>query len=333
MIKGIAKAALTQVASQLGPHRISGQRSSLWIMMYHRILPKEDARYSLEEPGMIVEPDTFHMHLKLLKQQFDILRFEEWIALNQQGSALPKRCCVITFDDGWHDNYEFALPFLKQEKVPATLFAVVDKIGTDFQFWPNIVSLLLTSENAQSLAVEPVFANAFSQIGTPSNKPNREYIAAIIHHLKQHEDHVLYSMLERLGWRTRVSFSTPRALMNWDEIRVMENSGLIDIGCHTATHQRLNAQLTQDALYKEIVESRDVLTTQCKKPANLFCFPNGDYNEAALTLVKNHYDAAVTTQRGIVRLRHDKHQLTRIGLHQHISATPTQLRARLSGWL
>lgn len=334
MLKGIAKHCLTHAAAHLGPHRFNAKGSSLWIMMYHRILPADDVRYTLEEPGMIVEPDTFHMHLRELKKHFDIVRFSEWLDHIKNGHPLPKRCCVITFDDGWYDNLEFGLPLLQQENVPATLFAVVDKIGTEFQFWPNIVSLLLSSDNRNTLTVEPIFSKAFSVLGEPPQKIDREYTASLIHHLKQYDDHLLYSMLERLEWKRRVSIDIPRALMKWDELQRMEKSGLVDIGCHTATHQRLDAQLTSDTLVNEIVSSRETLSKHIEKPVDIFCFPNGDYNPAALELVKQHYDAAVTTKRGIVTpAAKDLHQLTRIGIHQHVSATPTQLRARLSGWL
>jgi hypothetical protein len=159
MLKQSLKQLATTGADLLGPHRFSWRRDQqLWVLMYHRVLPREDVRYRLEEPGMIVTPDTFAMHLRELKRHFDVMDFSEWLRLRDKGEALPRRACVITFDDGWLDNYEYALPIITSEATPITLFAVAEKIGTDFQFWPNIISALLVSNAIEAMMTQPIFA-------------------------------------------------------------------------------------------------------------------------------------------------------------------------------
>lgn len=334
-MKQLLKQCALSAANQFGPHRFSiGRDPQLWVLMYHRILPKDDIRYRLEEPGMIVTPDTFAMHLRELKLHFEVMDLAEWLALRASGQPLPRRACAITFDDGWYDNYEYALPIIQQEKIPATLFAVVEKIGTQFQFWPNLVSALLASKATQAMAKHPVFARALQQVPAVTDTGDREYIAAVIHALKQTSDADIFAALAAIEWQQHLAFELPRGLMNWDELRVMANSGFINVGSHTCNHKRLNANLPAADILHEIVDSKTLLGQQLPNAVDIFCFPNGDYNDVALDAVSNTYTAAVTTRRGIVNGRSTPaHQLCRIGLHENVSHTARLLGARLSGWI
>jgi len=335
-MKQLLKHIAASAASQLGPHRMSllTQDPQLWVLMYHRILPQEDIRYRLEEPGMIVTPDTFAMHLRELKRHFDLMDFSEWLRLRAAGEPLPRRACTITFDDGWHDNYEYALPIIKASATPVTLFAVVEKIGTDFQFWPNIVSALLVSNALSAMQQQPLLASALKQVAATADTGNREFMAAVIKTLKQFSDADIFAALDAIGWQQHLSFALPRGLMTWDELRTMSDSGLVTIGSHTCNHKRLNAQLSGAEITHEIITSKALLKKQMPAAADIFCFPNGDYNSVALDAVTQTYNAAVTTRRGIVNAAHTPvHQLCRIGLHEQVSHTPRLLGARLSGWI
>jgi peptidoglycan/xylan/chitin deacetylase (PgdA/CDA1 family) len=283
---------------------------------------------------MIVTPDTFTMHLRELKRHFDLMDLSEWLHLRATGQPLPRRACTITFDDGWHDNYEYALPIIKATATPVTLFAVVEKIGTDFQFWPNIISALLSSNALTAMRQQPLLANALSQVAPTADPGNREYMAAVIKTLKQFSDTEIFAALDAINWRQQLSFELPRGLMTWDELHSMSNSGLVTIGSHTCNHKRLNAQLSDAEIAHEIVTSKMLLQQHVPTAADIFCFPNGDYNSAALDAVTQTYSAAVTTRRGIVNATNTPvHQLCRIGLHEHVSHTPRLLGARLSGWI
>lgn len=334
-MKKMFKQCAISLANQLGPHRFAGfsRAPKLWILMYHRILPKDDIRYDLEEPGMIVTPDTFAMHLRELKLHFDVMDLDEWLTLRKMGKSLPKRACAITFDDGWQDNYEYAFPVIQQHQTPITLFTVVEKIATDFQFWPNLISALLASNATNAMLSDPLFASVIQRIPKPANANNREYMAEFIKTLKQFSDAQIFSALENINWKKHLTFELPRGLMTWEEIRAMTNSGLVKIGSHTCNHKRLNADLSSAELTHEIVDSKKILFEKMAESSNIFCFPNGDYHDQALNAVTSTYAAAVTTKRGIVNKSTSAHQLCRIGLHEHVSSTPRLLGARLSGWI
>lgn len=329
-MKQLIKDSLDVLAARLGPHRHSNSAPRLWVLMYHRILPRSDDRFAREEPGMIVTPDSFRQQLRALKQLFEVMRLEDWLDRRQRGLTLPQRACAITFDDGWLDNFEYALPILEQEQVPATLFAVADMIGTKSQFWPNRLTRLL-----HAMAEQPTAGRHWLN-RIPDYRPgqtlDRENLAGIIRACKQLSDMELLSLLSEGETDLGLKVPDAPALVDWEQLRVMQRSGFVDVGSHTCHHYRLIDSLPTAILEQEIVDSRQRLERELDQPVPLFCYPNGDANHAAKSLVRKHYAGAVTTQRGINRSDCDPHGLLRVGIHEDISATPNRFEARLAGW-
>lgn len=330
MLKPLIKSLIQGAAFVAGPQRWHWRTPRLWVLMYHRILPTEDRRFQYEEPGMVVSPQNFAMHLEQLRSYFTPMFLSDWIGRAHRGEALPSRCCAITFDDGWQDNFEYALPLLKQYQIPATLFAVADKIGTQFQFWPTIVAHLLSSGKLRQAIHEPIFTALHAQY--PELSPNPEGCALAINFLKRFSDEEIYRALDVINWQCLADPLGP-ALMSWQQLKQMQDSGFVEVGSHTCTHRRLNNVLDESQVRYEIEHSKNVLQTQLGRPVNLFCFPNGDYTPLALSVVKETYQAAVTTKRGVYQLGQNLHEITRIGLHNDVSATRQAFAARLAAWL
>lgn len=327
LIKQAIKYPLNQLAARFGHHRRRTDESRLWIMMYHRILPKTDPRYSMEEPGMIVEPDTFRMHLQVLKQEFTIISLKEWINRWQMGQRLPAKSCVITFDDGWLDNYEYALEIVEQEGVPATLFAVSEMIGTKQSFWPNRVVNLLKQGSRNIQKIDWLYQLVKQQ------PVDRELSAQAIYALKGYADDKLIKMIAEAEAKLDISPPNERSLMNWDELKKLADHPLIDIGSHTCHHFRLREDLALETMRQEIIQSKQHLEQRITQSVDLFCYPNGDTCEASIELVTKHYRAAVTTQRGFNEASSlQTHQLKRIPVHQDSSDTPVKLLARVACW-
>ncbi|HEY4342406.1 MAG TPA: polysaccharide deacetylase family protein [Steroidobacteraceae bacterium] len=330
-LKNTLKESAQRVASRFGPHRYGNGSPKLWILMYHRILPASDPRFASEEPGMIVTPDTFRQHLRQLKELFTLLPLAQWIEHRRSGKQLPKRSCAVTFDDGWLDNYEHALPILEREQVPATIFAVSHMIGTRREFWPNRMARIVAADpqlNHPALQwLRPFSGNLAASPGS------RDWIAALINSCKRLSDDELNSRLDESEAALMLPPPQSPALLSWDQLRDMQRSGLVNVGSHTCNHYRLVANLDAQTMSREISESRRMLEEQLGTPITLFCYPNGDASSAAIELVRQHYAAAVTTRRGINTSTVDDYTLARIGVHEDITGTPTSFQARLSGWL
>lgn len=335
LLKSLIKAPLELAAGSFGPHTRDYDEPKLWIMMYHRILPKSDARYLDEEPGMIVEPETFRQQLKTLKSLMPIMPLGEWLNRKQQSLALPPRACAITFDDGWLDNYEFAYPIIQSEHAPITLFAVADMIGTSRNFWPNRLNHFLgntSREQQKTLSwLKPLLQDT-----SPRNNGalDREQIADIIYQLKEHPDSSIFAWLDTAEQQFSINSDQQPVLMDWSQLKTMADDPLVTIGSHTCNHFRLREDLPETVLHDEITRSKQHLSDKLGQEILLFCYPNGDTCPQAIKLIEQNYMAAVTTVRGINNAGAiNAHQLKRIGVHQDTSNTPTRFKARLSNWL
>ena len=299
------------------------------ILMYHRILPSKDPRAKLEEPGMMVTPESFEMQMKSLAQSdVDIVRLSDLYS-SKDAEKFSKTRVVITFDDGWLDNLEFALPILEKYQVPATIFIVSDFLGQAKPFWPNRVIEILESIELETINNSERFVEL---LGQPlKTKPNNEEIAHTIKSLKRYKDSDIFTSIDSL-WS--LCHQGGAEIVNQDQLKELAEHPLIDIGCHTRTHVRLKENIESETLLDEIVESKRIIESMIEQPVPFFCFPNGDYGEEALQLVSEHFQGAVTTLTGVnskTSIQIHPHELKRIGLHEHMSNSQSKFFARLLG--
>lgn len=95
------------------------------IIMYHQVLPNPDQGYRLA-----VSTQTFNRQMRFLKKHnFNVLPLEDLIRLIKEKKEIPSRTVVITFDDGYRDNYIYAFPVLKKYGLPAAIFLIVNEVG------------------------------------------------------------------------------------------------------------------------------------------------------------------------------------------------------------
>lgn len=309
-------------------------RPSLTILTYHRILPAGHPARATEQPGMYVSPDTLAMHLQVLKQHFTLIDLGDWLSLHAAGDVLPDRACCITFDDGWRDNYTYGLPVLVAAAVPATVFLVTDFIGSSYRFWPNRLAQLLGRLDASDMAVLP---DELSDLLVradfiPTGSPDIAQIDRVINASKSLSDAVMISLLDAAEALVPVvAEAGGRDLLDETEILVMRDSGLLRFGSHSRRHTRLLPELTPLQLEDELLASRSRLGQMIGRPADIFCYPNGDCSPAALALARTAYRAAVTTVPGWNQPQSDLHLLRRLSVHEDIAADKASFLARVAG--
>src|SRR6267143_2306105 len=126
------------------PRVLARLRGRVLILGYHRVLPESELRRQFVQPGMYVRPRVLEAHLRFLRRHFRIISFDEFLSLRDARAWDPgARYCLITFDDGWRDNYVHAYPLLRRLAMPATIFLPTRFVGTDEWFWPEKLAHVL----------------------------------------------------------------------------------------------------------------------------------------------------------------------------------------------
>lgn len=272
--------------------------SRLLILAYHRILSKPQD-FAFDEGVISVSPEIFEEEVKFCKKHFSIIDFKQLKDALENKSILPPNPLIITFDDGYIDNYTYAFPILKKYGVPATIFLTVDYIGTDKIFWWDEVSFYMkNSRDSQKTDVDRMLRSL-------KIIPNEERIKRI----------------KELKNIARIELNIDRQILSWEEIREMCNNG-IEFGSHTMTHPVLSQLEDKNRLMHELGKSKEILESKINKRVIAFSYPVG--GSAALNenikenVKKAGYDFAVTYMHGVNYLdnRIDKYALKRMDLDQ-----------------
>lgn len=302
--------------------------------MYHRVLPKDDPRSALEEPGMMVTPATFRRHVDWIRSMMPIVRLTDWVAGVRSGAPLAERACAITFDDGWKDNHEYAFPVMADAGVSGTVFVVSHRIGVGKPFWPNRLAALL-----DRVAREPQLVDRLSPLreilpASALRGITPEKRSAIIKAAKRFSDAHIESKLEEVEASMKIGALENNGLMNWEELRTAVSAGVVDVASHTCSHLRLTDSVPVEQVEVEVRESRRLIESQLGTEAKLFCYPNGDFTSATKEIVARYYDAALTTSSGTNAPDDaDLMALKRIAVHEDVTRTKSEFLARLSTWL
>lgn len=337
-LKRIAKQVLVHGVARVAPVSWKWRKpGSLLVLAYHRVLPKDSRARKTEQPGMYVSPETLDMHLSELRQTFELVELGEWLCRAKNGRALPKLGCAITFDDGWRDNYQYALPVLVKHQAPATIFLVSGYIGTAQRYWPNQLMELLFRAFADTGSVsfpkplreivEPVLAEARMRGQLRAIDADR-----IVQCAKGFDEADIRGFVAAASNASGVS-NFPPEILSREELAEIAATGLVRFGSHTMTHFRLGGEKSVEVLYREIVGSQKQLEDICGCRVDLFCYPNGETSREATEMVRRHYQGAVSTRKGWHAAWDDAHLIKRIGLHESSSESREWFFTRISGWI
>ena len=337
-LKRLAKRAVAHVVARIAPMTWRWRKpGSLIVLMYHRVLPKDSPARQNEQPGMYISPETLDLHLSELKRHFELVHLDDWLRRAKDGTALPKLACALTFDDGWRDNYEFALPVLAKHQAPATIFLVSSYIGSTQRFWPNRLMELVRAEVTSPGSVwfppklRALVAPALAQAGE-RGLIDADALDPIVQRALQLNEGEIRALVRAAKGDCQTAVSI-RETLDQREIDELATSGLIHFGSHTRTHLRLHESASNDAQLGEIVQSRVELQAICGQSIDVFCYPNGVTCGDAVSLVSRHYRGAVSTSRGWHVVGSSPYLIPRIAVHDDISSDRIGFLACLSAWL
>ena len=265
----------------------AGERARLTILTFHRVLAEPDP--ILHD---VVDASTFEAHMVFLKREFNVLPLGEASARLARG-GLPARAACITFDDGYANNEQVALPILNRVGIPATFFIATGFLDGEVMFNDAVIEVIRTApDGTHDLAALDLPAYALSDSGT-----RRAAIDDLIERLKYRPLTERSTLVERLAGKTGGKLPTD-LMMAPAQIRRLHDRGM-EIGSHTINHPIL-LRLDDNAARSEIVGSKRRLEEITDAPVTLFAYPNGkpgtDYGPQHVRMVRDAgFASAVST--------------------------------------
>ncbi|HEY8708836.1 MAG TPA: polysaccharide deacetylase family protein [Burkholderiaceae bacterium] len=291
------------IFNRLAPGGAGGRLS---VLIFHRVLAGPDPLLPDEFDAV-----RFEMVCGWLRRWFNVIALDTAARQLAQGT-LPERPLAITFDDGYTDNHDVALPILRRYALPATFFVATGFLDGG-RMWNDTVIEAVRCTPHETLDLRGVECGHLGIRRVRGIDEKRNAIAAIIDGIKYlpqpQRDAIVGCIAARCG-----ATLPDNLMMRSEQVAALRRAGM-QIGAHTVTHPIL-ATLSPGAARDEIVNGKRRLEAIIDEPVSLFAYPNGrpdrDYTAQTVALVREAgFDAAVTTAWGAAGAGVDPFQIPR----------------------
>jgi peptidoglycan/xylan/chitin deacetylase (PgdA/CDA1 family) len=272
------------------------------ILMFHHVRPWAEREFA---PNRLLEitPEFLDATLGHVRARgFEVISLDA--ALQRIAAPGERPFVVLTFDDGYRDNIEHALPVLEKHAAPFTMFITSGFADRTARLW--WIELEEAIRRLERVALDDL---GFSTV-TAAEK-ERAY-AILYRLLRGGPEERLLEICARLCAQAAIEPTrNPAELcLDWAGIQNLSQHPLATIGVHTLTHPML-AKHSEDLVRSELAESRARIEEAIGKPARHLAYPVGDPTSAGpreFALARElGFASAVTTRPGMIFPEHAAH--------------------------
>jgi peptidoglycan/xylan/chitin deacetylase (PgdA/CDA1 family) len=266
-------------------------------------------------------------HLLYLRRHYRMLHLDEALGelyserKNGQGNQRDRRDrrtpLVLTFDDGYHDNYTHAFKFANELQVPITIFLIPGYMDSrDFFWWGEGERLVKCAQVDQIILDERVYS-----LGqTADRSALTKVIDSRLRFARSVAEREAFLKMVRSLLAVQPANDTMGhdgdVPLSWAEAMKMQESGWVSFGAHTMHHPVLAYLDDPTEVRSEILSCREVLEQRLGKSIRTFAYPIGKtehISDDAVDAVKESgYSWAVTTTRGVATPASDPYRLERV---------------------
>lgn len=254
--------------------------------------------------ALYVTPETFEAHIKWMMRNGQI------ISTDKLYQDFHYTRFMVTFDDGWKDNFLYAFPVLKKYAVPATIFLSTGNINASKLFWSEEIGIQIQRSPHTKKEIADILRYEIMQILTSTNFTERLSFDSNATNMQYLLDRLIESLKRiTVEWRSKTLVNlynkllVPQCvdgsdyLLNWDEIRYLACNGIM-FGSHTHMHTLLD-HVEKDVVDYELFTSKRILENKLKRRVEMFSYPNGWFsNPYVQDSLRNHgYKHAFTLER------------------------------------
>jgi len=247
-------------------------RGNLAVFNYHRIRTDSlEFRTAFDDAVFGPNRSEFKRQLIWLKRNTHLVTEAELLEVLYEGKAMPRNAVLITFDDGYRDNFDLAFPLLKELNIPAIFFIPTLLIDERQLGWWDTIAYLVKKSKKSSIRFR---GRNFDIESHP-----REAIRFFQEIMKSEKAGSTECMLEELSQVCEVEMpgieEINSELMTWDNLRELASHGMA-LGTHTHSHRVLST-LEPNEQKEEMIKSKRILEETIGKKVNSIAYPVGNY--------------------------------------------------------
>ncbi|HXX68223.1 MAG TPA: polysaccharide deacetylase family protein [Polyangiaceae bacterium] len=248
----------------------------LTVLTYHRVADLSGSS-ELDDGVVDCSPAQLGRQMAFVKRWFDIVTTEDLRAFACERASLPRNPLLVSFDDGYRDNHDVALPILLREGVRATFFVATDYIERRRLYWWDRVSLVIRRSRKQQLKLTYPKVEDLPLDGPTEKERAVRRVQRII---KDDRCLDLVRLLDEVERAADVCLSSDEErgladalIMTWDHVAALRAAGM-DVQSHTHTHRVLQT-LGPGELDRELRVSRALLERVLGAPVRAVSYPVG----------------------------------------------------------
>jgi len=294
-------------------------RNELTILTYHSV---NDELLFPYYPA--VSRKNFYRQIRFLKRHFKIISFAQLLPVAKDKMKLPTGAMIITFDDGFKDNFTNAYPLFKKYNLLATIFLATDCLEANKLLWHHLLYYLKLKICAErlnpALRMELVSRGIIKNSDLSKAGSSEEEFLRIKEILKdssgldlEEKFKILETISRNFGIKDEGQI-TDGLYLSWEDVVKMSNNH-IEFGAHSCSHQVMS-RLKTDDIYREISLSKKIIEDKVNQRVLTFAYP---FEVASNRRVKSALEEldfrfAVTAEKGVNCLGADPYALKRINV-------------------
>lgn len=293
--------SLCKMAYASGMNRFMGTygKNSVIFLMYHGIIKSHPHDLLKNHYGYNIEEKEFENQVQYLAGRCNVIKASN--ALSGSNLSRNKKNVVITFDDGYRNNYTSAYSILTKYNLPALYSISTDFVTDRIPLWNDVIEYAVMNTKKNALKIKYDDSEYDFMLGTKDNKIMlyNWLLSKCIEIKQEMREGFVSDILKGL----EVPVNNERLLedqdyepMKPDDIRIMADSGMAEFASHSVHHYALT-RAGKDTLLLEAAESKKKIEELSGKQCRYFCIPGGHFNQQVADAVfKAGYEKIFTSE-------------------------------------
>ncbi len=282
--RGRLKESAASVISRIGSAQLrlrSGRGYRPLVLGYHRVVEDFEAASRTDMPSMLISTAMFERQLDLIGRRFRFVSVDEVGDAVRHGVPFEEPVAAVTFDDGYQDVFDNAVPILKRKGIPAAAFVVTDLVGR--AAWQTHDKLYHLVEKAFSQWSNPRarLQGVLRDLGLPESRilgdagATRSPLLTVSALLPELCRADTIRVMNRLEWLVGNGFVGVPPTMSWSVLNQLRRDGFV-IGSHTRAHVSLPMESPYAAV-DELADSKRVIEQHLGVRIDHFAYPGGQF--------------------------------------------------------
>lgn len=263
-------------------------KCQLIILLYHGVTNVKSRgieNYSQKH----ISRESFVEQMKFIKKKCNVLSIDDIIAIKNNGNIFPPYSVIVSFDDGFKNNYSIAAPILDDLHIPTVFYVTSGIVNTDIMFWVDIIEDCINNTEKKNIKL---MLDAGVRFDLSSRALKIKAVETIKNYCKKVSYHQKDQVIEELIYVTTVQPSVYRSdnylKFSWNDLKEIAGNKLFTIGGHSLYHSILS-KLPSEKMKADIHLSLKLLEYHLGKKIVHYSYPEGqeeDFNDEVIGVLK-----------------------------------------------